>query len=85
MAFQQRPWPVAPYLNLVLTRLKGEAEQSALATSSFIRICDQIGIPYPLRSKVLFTMVQEGYVKRGDYDQISITVAGARLAAAPLN
>lgn len=30
-------------------------------------------------------MVREGYVRLGGDDQVSITVAGSRLAAAPLN
>lgn len=85
MAFQQHPWPMSPYLNLVLMRLKDEAGQSALATSSYIRICDQFCIPPPLRGRLLFAMVREGYVTLGGDDQVSITVAGSRLAAAPLN
>jgi hypothetical protein len=85
MAFQQRQWPVAPNLNRILTRLKDEAEQSARATNSNIRICDQICIPPPLRGRILFAMVREGYVTLGDDDLVSITVAGSRLAAAPLN
>ena len=72
MTFQQRPWPMAPYLNLLLLRLKDEAEQSALVTSSYIRICDQIGIPPPLRGRILFAMVRGGYVRLGGDDQVTV-------------
>jgi DNA-binding IclR family transcriptional regulator len=86
MVFQQQySSPRVPYLNLVLWSLRNTQTDSLLATTSFARICDQAGIPRRQRGRLLFTLVREGYVTRGGDDQIRMTVAGARLAAAPLN
>jgi predicted methyltransferase len=76
--------PKTNHVQLVLQRLHQQAPTPAGRGADFRALCTMVSIPHDLRSALLRTLVDKGYVTVEAGETIRITKAGTNLAMTPL-
>ena len=77
--------PATNYHRRILDHLFRGEDSFGREAISYREVCDRVKVPPQVRGSVLLALISYDYVALDGDDAVSLTEAGRRLAAAPLN